>query len=907
MSAVGELNGSSNGIRRGSSPSSSGASRSSAAPAAAAPRRQSGSGAARRAPPTMAELRTKAAFRACDRLMERGAADEAQLWSVARVMSGTEYEQAAEERSLAGKCGNPLCTNPPPPPAPHGGGRYGISAAQQAVYDKAAAAEAEAIFCSTACAAEVRRFAARLGSGAQALERFSAMYEQLRQQDRRQQAAAQQPHTPPQEQRQEQPVQHEHAFAVPPAQAAGQQQPGMAGPGAAAAGQPQGQAVSASSACIGVDSEAPGGICSSTTLAPRLAVEQVEVKRIDSSAGQFGDFSRKPRARPADAAGSAAGGQPLVQRPKGVLKKQSQFAAGTAKVPIMLAEVKERDPSMVAAATARSLPADARPASARGKGPSATAVEGYVPRSIHSRQKAPGRERQRRVRWRDEVEDGEDAATEDLQRPAAAALQQEEPEQQGEQQQPLPEAQEPEPAAARDADADADASHSAPAHPLPTAGQQDAAASSTLASTPVLFFEVEEPSSTLEAGQAGLESQFGRLRVADAASLPIPTAATTTAAAVGSRANGSAASSSPSSSIDIQRPGTSGGGGGWSVPPEWREAPQFYAHSPVGSSSSLASWASPGGGANTLAAAASSPPPKGSSNGARPSPAPPGLPRPPSVSSGRQQQLRRQQQQQAASLEVQPAAQDREEQQQQQQQEQAQQAAPEQPFLTKRQAEQLQRAFPPLSAALPPELQAVLASDSETESEAADSEDWMRSDDEDAELGISSEEDDEMVGGPGRSGYRIQLSFFGTLFTHLEAWVTPNTAELLAAAPDVELVLPPPPSPEVLATLARFLAAALPPVLSALQSAAPRGEVERSLDELLRTLRLVGPLPAFKVTQWQVVALLLLKALSLERCPPLRPAFESREGIGRLNQLLGRLGFTSEEFYAALELLCPVD
>lgn len=63
----------------------------------------------------------------------------------------------------------------------------------------------------------------------------------------------------------------------------------------------------------------------------------------------------------------------------------------------------------------------------------------------------------------------------------------------------------------------------------------------------------------------------------------------------------------------------------------------------------------------------------------------------------------------------------------------------------------------------------------------------------------------------------------------------------------MELVLPPPPSPEVLATLARFLAAALPPVLSSLQAAAPRGEVERSLDELLRTLRLVGPLPAFKV------------------------------------------------------------
>lgn len=71
--------------------------------------------------------------------------------------------------------------------------------------------------------------------------------------------------------------------------------------------------------------------------------------------------------------------------------------------------------------------------------------------------------------------------------------------------------------------------------------------------------------------------------------------------------------------------------------------------------------------------------------------------------------------------------------------------------------------------------------------------------------------------------------------------------ELLAAGPSVELVLPPPTSPEVLSTLSRFLAQALPPVLSSLQASAPRNEVERALEELLRTLRLVGPLPAFKV------------------------------------------------------------
>lgn len=74
-------------------------------------------------------------------------------------------------------------------------------------------------------------------------------------------------------------------------------------------------------------------------------------------------------------------------------------------------------------------------------------------------------------------------------------------------------------------------------------------------------------------------------------------------------------------------------------------------------------------------------------------------------------------------------------------------------------------------------------------------------------------------------------------------------AELLASGPDAELALPPPTSPEVLAALSRCLSAALPPVCAGLQAAAARGQVERSLDELLRTLRLVGPLPAFKVSQ----------------------------------------------------------
>jgi hypothetical protein len=57
--------------------------------------------------------------------------------------------------------------------------------------------------------------------------------------------------------------------------------------------------------------------------------------------------------------------------------------------------------------------------------------------------------------------------------------------------------------------------------------------------------------------------------------------------------------------------------------------------------------------------------------------------------------------------------------------------------------------------------------------------------------------------------------------------------------------------------------------------------------------------------QWQVMIICLLKALSLERVPLLRPAFESRDGVARLNRTLGEHKFTIEEFYCVLELLCP--
>ncbi|GFR44018.1 hypothetical protein Agub_g5173, partial [Astrephomene gubernaculifera] len=62
--------------------------------------------------------RRRAVFTAMLLLLERGARDEGQLGRLVAPMSGEELLQVAEERALAGHCGNPLCTSPHSVPQP---------------------------------------------------------------------------------------------------------------------------------------------------------------------------------------------------------------------------------------------------------------------------------------------------------------------------------------------------------------------------------------------------------------------------------------------------------------------------------------------------------------------------------------------------------------------------------------------------------------------------------------------------------------------------------------------------------------------------------------------------------------------------------------------------------------------
>lgn len=108
----------------------------------------------------------------------------------------------------------------------------------------------------------------------------------------------------------------------------------------------------------------------------------------------------------------------------------------------------------------------------------------------------------------------------------------------------------------------------------------------------------------------------------------------------------------------------------------------------------------------------------------------------------------------------------------------------------------------------------------------------------------------------------MTLSFFGTLFTHMESWITEATLDHLAHPPPGSpggaggansSAVPPPSahSAQIEATLSRFLAAVLPVVAAQLRLGMERGELERCLNDLLHTMRFVGPLPGFKVRAWE--------------------------------------------------------
>ncbi|KAF5835749.1 hypothetical protein DUNSADRAFT_6930 [Dunaliella salina] len=123
--------------------------------------------------------RRMAAFQAMLLLLEHGAAGEAELAQRAAPLSGDELMQVAEERSLAGKCGNPRCAAPPLSAKQQSKGKHSRRGAQHSGRRFMASADKVTLleegeeghrFCGSACHAYIAAHAAMLGDPLQRLK-----------------------------------------------------------------------------------------------------------------------------------------------------------------------------------------------------------------------------------------------------------------------------------------------------------------------------------------------------------------------------------------------------------------------------------------------------------------------------------------------------------------------------------------------------------------------------------------------------------------------------------------------------------------------------------------------------------------------------------------------------------------
>ncbi|BDA48341.1 probable RNA polymerase II subunit B1 CTD phosphatase RPAP at C-terminar half [Coccomyxa sp. Obi] len=135
--------------------------------AVAAAKRKSAQNERQSTPLSLSEERAHAVYTTMERLLEESMESDKSLQVAVQHLSGEEYMQVAEERALGGMCGSGCCPRPLNAAKPKG--TYKIDSWQQRVYK-----DGDLHFCSAACELAAQRLAAKLGTPEAALERFGA-------------------------------------------------------------------------------------------------------------------------------------------------------------------------------------------------------------------------------------------------------------------------------------------------------------------------------------------------------------------------------------------------------------------------------------------------------------------------------------------------------------------------------------------------------------------------------------------------------------------------------------------------------------------------------------------------------------------------------------------------------------
>jgi hypothetical protein len=104
------------------------------------------------------------------------------------------------------------------------------------------------------------------------------------------------------------------------------------------------------------------------------------------------------------------------------------------------------------------------------------------------------------------------------------------------------------------------------------------------------------------------------------------------------------------------------------------------------------------------------------------------------------------------------------------------------------------------------------------------------------------------------------------------------------------------------ATMCELLCQVLPGVLESLGSPVSPALVSKQLSDVVRGFKISGPLPALRRRQWQVVLLVVMAGLAMQKLQGLRGCFSKMVPDKKLDALLAQLGCSRDRFEALLDL-----
>ncbi|XP_004302308.1 PREDICTED: putative RNA polymerase II subunit B1 CTD phosphatase RPAP2 homolog [Fragaria vesca subsp. vesca] len=166
-------------------------------------------------------------------------------------------------------------------------------------------------------------------------------------------------------------------------------------------------------------------------------------------------------------------------------------------------------------------------------------------------------------------------------------------------------------------------------------------------------------------------------------------------------------------------------------------------------------------------------------------------------------------------------------------------------------------------------------------------------------------------------GFNLTLSPFATMWNALFTWTTSSTLAYIYGKDDSfheeflnvngrsyphKIVLADGRSSEIKLTVGASLSRALPEIVAELGLAVPN--LEKGMGFMLNTMSFIEALPAFRMKQWQVIALLFIEGLSVCRMPALTPHMTNRRVL--IQRVLDGARISVEEYEIMKDFLIPL-